>query len=203
MILADLEIDGRQRMVLMQAPKNGFFYVLDRQTWELISAGQIVPINWASHIDMKTGRPVELTENLYGADAKLITPGPNGAHDWQPMSFHPGTGLVYIPTYEMYWSYSQDPEFQIRNWSWNIGHNPSAAPPPEAANAPSIGYLQAWDPVNQRQVWRVDQKYPWNGGVLTTAGGLLVQGDADGRFVIYRADTGAKLWEMPILLICV
>jgi PQQ-dependent dehydrogenase (methanol/ethanol family) len=198
MILAQLEIDGKPRKVLMQAPKNGFFYVIDRADGKLLSAGKIVPTNWADHVDLKTGRPVEIKENLYTDKAKLITPGPNGAHDWQPMSFSPLTGLVYIPTHEMSWAYSRDPHFKPQPWSWNIGHNPAAEPPPGADTAPIKGYLQAWDPVRQKQVWKVEQKGPWNGGVLTTAGDLLVQGDADGRFVIYTADTGAKLWEMPI-----
>ena len=198
LILAQLDIDGQPRKVLMQAPKNGFFYVLDRKDGKLLSAGTIVPVNWASHVDLETGRPVEIKENLYTEQAKLITPGPNGAHDWQPMSFSPMTGLVYIPTHEMFWSYSRDPDFKLQPWSWNIGHNPAAEAPPGADTAPIKGYLQAWDPVSQKQMWKVEQGGPWNGGVLSTAGNLLVQGDADGRFVIYRADTGAKLWEMPI-----
>ena len=198
MILAELPIGGTQRKVLMQAPKNGFFYVLDRATGELLSAEKIVPITWASHVDLKSGRPVENKESRYGEQAKLVSPGPNGAHDWQPMSYHPGTGLVYIPVHEMSWVYSRAAEFRLKPWTFSIGQNPDAVPPPEAANAPSKGALLAWDPVQQKQAWRIELGGPWNGGVLSTAGNLVVEGAADGRFVIYRADNGDKLWEMPI-----
>jgi quinohemoprotein ethanol dehydrogenase len=198
MVLADLEMDGKPRKVLMQAPKNGFFYVLDRVTGEFISAGKIVPTTWASHVDPKTGRPVEIAENLYTEKAKLVSPGPNGAHDWQPMSWSPRTHLVYIPVHDMSWVYSRTPKYEITPWRFNAGHNPDAEPPPEAASAPSKGYLLAWDPVKQVEAWRLELGKPWNGGVLSTAGNLVVQGAADGRFVIYRADNGEKLWEMPI-----
>lgn len=198
MILADLEIGGKARKVLMQAPKNGFFYVLDRIDGKLLSAGKIVPTTWASHVDPETGRPVEIRENLYTEKAKLITPGPNGAHDWQPMSYSPLTNLVYIPIHEMSWVYSRSPDFKMIPWTFNIGHNPAAEPPPEAAEAVSKGYLLAWDPLKQQKAWQLDLGGPWNGGVLTTAGSLVVQGAADGRFVIYRADTGEKIWERPI-----
>ncbi len=198
MILAELEIDGAPRKVLMQAPKNGFFYVIDRATGELLSAEPIVPVNWASHVDKATGKPVEIAENLYTEEAKLISPGPNGAHDWQPMSFHPGTGLVYIPIHEMSWAYSRDPEFKFKPFGWNAGQNPNAAAPPGATEATARGALLAWDPIKQSKAWEVDLVHPWNGGVLSTAGNLVIEGAADGRFVIYRADTGEKLWEMPI-----
>ena len=198
MILAEITINGESRRVLMQAPKNGFFYVLDRATGELLSAEKIVPTNWASHIDMATGKPVEIKENLYTDKAKLITPGPNGSHDWQPMSFHPGTGLVYIPIHEMSWAYSRDPNFAFKAFAWNAGLNPAAEAPPGAADAVARGALLAWDPVRQTKAWEIDLHYPWNGGVLSTAGNLVVEGAADGRFVIYRADNGEKLWEMPI-----
>jgi quinohemoprotein ethanol dehydrogenase len=198
MILAELEIDGAQRKVLMQAPKNGFFYVLDRATGELLAAEKIVPINWATHVDMATGRPVEIKQNLYTDQAKLIMPGPNGSHDWQPMSYHPDTGLVYISIQEMSWAYSRDPDFQFKPFAWNAGLNPAAEAPPGAADAVSRGSLLAWDPVRQTRVWEVDLGYPWNGGVLSTAGNLVIEGAADGRFVIYQADTGDVLWELPI-----
>ena len=99
MVLADLEIDGRERKVIMQAPKNGFFYVIDRATGELISAENIMPVNWATHIDLETGRPVETPDARYDETlaAKKISPGPAGAHNWQPMTYSPRTGLVYIP----------------------------------------------------------------------------------------------------------
>jgi quinohemoprotein ethanol dehydrogenase len=114
------------------------------------------------------------------------------------MSYSPKTGLVYIPIHEMFWAYSRAPEFKQVPWAFNAGHNPDAEMPPEAATAPATGALLAWDPVQQKAAWRVELGKAWNGGVLTTAGGLVVQGTADGRFAIYRAATGEKLWEMPI-----
>ena len=198
MILADLEINGRQRRVLMQAPKNGFFYVLDRATGELISAENIVATNWASYVDMKTGRPVIIDENNYAKEPRLITPGPAGAHNWQPMSFNPVTGLVYIPFQENSYVYSQTPDFQPLKRQWNMGTDPNAKRPPQAANAISTGGLLAWDPVKQSQVWKVDLGSGWNGGTLTTAGNLVIQGTADQRFVIYRADNGEKVWETQV-----
>ena len=199
MILANLEINGEQRKVIMQAPKNGFFYVLDRATGELLSADAIVPTTWASRIDMASGRPVEIAESRYGAKGSLITPGPNGAHDWQSMSYNPGTGLVYLPIHDMSWIYSRDPDFKYRhNRRWNGGSNPAVFPMPDKDTAPVTGTLLAWDPINSREAWRIDLGIPWNGGVLSTAGNLVVEGAADGRFVIYRADTGTPLWDMPI-----
>jgi quinohemoprotein ethanol dehydrogenase len=199
MILAELEINGEQRKVIMQAPKNGFFYVIDRATGELLSAVNIVPITWASHVDMKTGRPVELAESRYRETGQLITPGPNGAHDWQSMSFNPGTGLVYLPIHEMSWIYSRDPNFKYRGKRrWNGGSNPEVFPMADSAAAPATGALLAWDPVNNSAAWKIELGIPWNGGVLSTAGNLVIEGAADGRFVIYRADTGVPLWEMPI-----
>jgi quinohemoprotein ethanol dehydrogenase len=198
MSLADLEINGKVRKVIIQAPKNGFFYVLDRGTGELISAHNIVPTTWASHVDLNSGRPVIVEENQYGDKARLITPGPSGAHNWHPMSFSPITGLAYIPLQETSWVYSQAPVFKYIRGQWNMGHNPDAERPPEAANIVSKGALLAWDPVKEQPAWRVELGPNWNGGTLATAGNLVVQGSADGRFVIYRADSGEKVWEMPI-----
>jgi len=198
MTLAELLLDGVTRKVIMQAPKNGFFYVLDRATGELLSAEKIVPTSWASHVDLETGRPVEIEANQYSEQAKLITPGPNGAHDWQSMSYHPGTGLMYLPIHEMSWAYSYDPNFQFSKFGWNIGANPGAEDPPGLAEAVSTGALLAWDPVEQAPAWRVDLGGPWNGGVVSTAGNLVVEGAADGRFVIYSADKGEILWQTPI-----
>jgi len=199
MILADLDINGKQRKVIMQAPKNGFFYVIDRATGELLSAANIVPTTWASHVDMATGRPVEIATSRYDEKGALVTPGPNGAHDWQSMSFNPGTGLVYLPIHDLSWIYSRDPNFKYRqNRRWNGGSNPNIFPIPDRSSASADGSLLAWDPVNNKAAWTVDLGIPWNGGVLSTAGNLVIQGAADGRFVIYRADTGTHLWDMPI-----
>lgn len=203
-ILADIEIEGTIRKVLMQAPKNGFFYVLDRQSGELISAENYVPINWATHVDLKTGRPVETPAARYpDGQASLTLPGPYGGHNWHPMSYSASTGLVYIPALEIPYLYSDDSDMDRPRGTWNLGVNAvMAALPTEAAQRAAIkpllkGHLAAWDPVRQKEVWRVHHKGPWNGGVLSTAGNLVFQGTADGRFVAYRADNGEVLWSSP------
>jgi quinohemoprotein ethanol dehydrogenase len=196
MILADLEINGRKRKVLMQAPKNGFFYVLDRATGELISAEPYVNPTWAKEIDKKTGRPVEVPGVRYKDALTIVKPGAFGGHNWQPMSFNPQTGLVYIPAQDAFFAYSQDKSFKHRPGGWNTGTDFSilkAAPP-----FVPTGHLLAWDPVAQKERWRVAYKSIWNGGTLTTAGNLVFQGTADGRFVAYSADKGEKLWEVSV-----
>jgi quinohemoprotein ethanol dehydrogenase len=192
LILADLKIDGKLRHVLMQANKNGFFYVLDRQTGALISAKAIVPTNWASGIDRKSGRPIENKDARYSDTGKPvdIKPGPLGAHNWQPMAFNPVSGLVYIPAQQVPIRYLPLPPLPIAPIGWNLGVGL------QALSAQDQGFLIAWDPVRQREAWRVAYKGPWNGGVLTTAGNIVAQGDAAGNFNVYRADTGEKLWSM-------
>ena len=199
MTLVDLTIDGKPRKVLMQAGKNGFFYVLDRTNGKLISANNFVPVSWASHIDPKTGRPVEIKENLYGVEeAKRVTPGPMGAHVWMSQSYSPVTGLVYFPAQENVFSYTHAATWEPKGKDWNLALNPDAELAPGVADFVNKGYLLAWDPVSNSEVWRIREEKDWNGGVLATAGNLLVQGAADGRFVIYRADTGEELWEQYI-----
>ena len=193
LILADLSIDGTKRQVLMQANKNGFFYVLDRKTGELISANNFTPVTWASGIDLKTGRPIENPGIRYDREpGKPVPqlPGAMGAHNWQSMAFNPKTGLVYIPAHEVGMVYTGLPpkDFKLIPRYWNLGIFPGTMPDVK-------GYLLAWDPVNQKEVWRVNYLGPWNGGVLTTAGNLVVQGNAAGDFGAYRADNGQKLWS--------
>jgi len=205
MILADLAIEGRTRKVIMQAPKNGFFYVLDRTTGELISAGAFATMNWATGIDMKTGRPMETPEARYGETGRpfIAQPGPGGAHSWQPMSFNPRTGLVYLPVMEASFPYFPDPRFRKRRLAWNTGvdFNAGSLPQDETIKAQIKeglkGHLAAWDPVAQREIWRVQHEHPWNGGLLSTASDLVFQGDALGQFSAYDARTGAKLWSVP------
>jgi quinohemoprotein ethanol dehydrogenase len=198
MILTDLTIAGRARKVLMQAPKNGFFYVLDRATGELISAAAYTDVTWASGIDMKTGRPIE-TPNARYITPEMVKPGPLGGHNWQPMSFNPQTGLVYIPAQDNSFGYADDPKFTHRPDAWNTGVDFAMARGiPGTPRKPSTGFLLAWDPVAQKERWRVSYEHMWNGGTLTTGGNLVFQGTADGRFVAYRADTGAKVWEMAV-----
>ncbi|MES2264634.1 MAG: PQQ-dependent dehydrogenase, methanol/ethanol family [Pseudomonadota bacterium] len=204
-ILADLPINGRTRKVLMQAPKNGFFYVLDRATGELLSAEKYFPgANWATHIDMKTGRPViDEAKADWTQGPKRVAPGPFGAHNWHPMSFNPQTGLVYIPMQENMSLYAPDNEakFNPRKGTFNLG---AAAPkfPEDPKTLQMIGAsykgkLLAWDPVRQKAAWSQDYRTMSNGGTLSTAGNLVFQGSADGRVLAYAADSGKKLWESP------
>ncbi|MEJ2603161.1 MAG: PQQ-dependent dehydrogenase, methanol/ethanol family [Gammaproteobacteria bacterium] len=206
MILAELEIGGERTPVIMQAPKNGFFYVLDRRDGRLISAENFVPVNWASHVDQETGRPVETIDSDYQETPRLTFPSAIGAHNWQPMSYSPLTGLVYIPAMEVPATYGGDLVFPRPSAYWQTGTDLSIATTPMALG-PDIerslirrlikSYLLAWDPVRQRAVWRVAHEHPWNGGVLSTAGGLVFQGDAMGFFSAYRASDGERLWQAP------
>ncbi|MEP7272614.1 MAG: PQQ-dependent dehydrogenase, methanol/ethanol family [Acidobacteriota bacterium] len=201
LILADLTIGGRPRQVIVQAPKNGFFYVIDRRTGELLSAEKYVQVTWATHIDKTTGRPVEnpaVTD--FSKEPKLIWPSPYGGHNWQPMAFHPGTGLVYIPAQEMPFVMASDPAFKVISLeNWNTATVPAGIPEDRLSVNGLLtitgGKLLAWDPVNQREAWRIDQKHPFNGGILATAGNLIFQGTADGHLFAYSADKGKELWQ--------
>nr|WP_314873013.1 PQQ-dependent dehydrogenase, methanol/ethanol family [uncultured Pseudomonas sp.] len=207
MILAELPINGKQRKVLMQAPKNGFFYVLDRATGELLSAKNIVPVNWAKGIDMKTGRPIVDDEAAaYWKDGKrkLVTPAFWGAHDWHPMSYNPNTGLVYIPAHIMSAYYEHIPEAPKRHpfkSVYQLGLRTGMMPEgPEGLLEMAktwSGKLIAWDPVKQAPAWEVPYITIFNGGTLSTAGNLVFEGSADGRVIAYAADNGKKLWESP------
>ena len=211
LMLADLTIGGAPRKVIMQAPKNGFFYVLDRATGKLISAKNIVPVNWASGIDQTTGRPIENPQARYSITKKpwTGTPGPLGAHSWNPWAFSPKTGLVYIPTNEAGFPYIAEQVFQHRDVGFNTGTDFAAGAMPNDINVQKAtlaslkGYLLAWDPVKQQEVWRAPHPGPANGGVVATAGNLVFQGSYAGEFAAYRADTGARLWafdaQAPII----
>ncbi|MEM9177586.1 MAG: PQQ-dependent dehydrogenase, methanol/ethanol family [Myxococcota bacterium] len=204
-ILAELEIEGRTRKVLMQAPKNGFFYVIDRETGELLSAEKFMGATWASHVDMETGRPVE-TENARYADGPQLTwPSYLGGHNWHPMSFNPETGLVYIPVLDFPANYAKPEEFgfEYRPGVANLGIDgitgslPDDQAERDALGALVKGRLLAWDPVAQEEAWRVEHPGTWNGGTLSTGGNLVFQGTSNGEFVAFRADDGERLWSFP------
>ncbi|MEQ1930300.1 MAG: PQQ-dependent dehydrogenase, methanol/ethanol family [Parvularculaceae bacterium] len=204
LVLADITIDGAARRVIMQAPKNGFFYVIDRTDGKLISAKNFVPVNWASGIDPATGRPVEIPEARWpGKAPHLQLPGPLGAHNWQPMSMSRETGLVYIPAQEVPLMYGDQAKFEYTPGRWNTGANlllgslPTDEAVQKAVRAMIKGRLIAWDPVKQEARWSVEHKGPWNGGLLSSAGGLVFQGTADAHFAAYDAATGAELWKQP------
>jgi alcohol dehydrogenase (cytochrome c)/quinohemoprotein ethanol dehydrogenase len=206
MILADLEIDGRPRRVLMQASKNGFFYVLDRATGQLISAASFVAVNWAKGIDIQSGRPIENPDARIDKTGKpfVVVPGPGGAHSWQPMAYDPKTGLVYIPALQAGFPYVPDAQWQAAAQGFNTGMDFAAAAMPAdpkvraGVMAATTGALIAWDPVAQKERWRVAFKGPWNGGVLATGGGLVFQGNAGKEFAAYDAASGAKLWSSSV-----
>lgn len=204
MVLADLEIDGRERQVIMQAPKNGFYYVIDRATGELISAENIVPTNWATHIDLESGRPVETPDARYDETlaAKMISPGPGGAHNWAPMSYNPDTGLVYIPAKQEPFAFKLDENYEAQAIGMNLGVNFWEPPAEIIPLGPEFGemyqgFLLAWDPVMQEEAWRVPLPSFQNGGILSTAGGLVFQGHSDGELVAYSATDGETLWSAP------
>jgi quinohemoprotein ethanol dehydrogenase len=212
-ILAELPIGGKPRKVLMQAPKNGFFYVLDRATGELLSADKYIPATWASHVDLKTGRPVETPEADYSKETRLIVPAAFGGHNWHPMAFNPKTGLVYIPAMQPMGIYPPSEEFKKtgkytrRDMFWNPGIDWNTYTDTIYALLAQLGelpkdrgYLKAWDPVQKKTVWEIEHPAFWNGGLLTTAGNLLFQGTGDGRFVAYAADSGKTLWAVPTMI---
>jgi len=202
-ILADLPVgeDGEARRVAMQAPKNGFFYVLDAESGEFISGDAFVPMNWAEGLD-ENGRPIEIADARYGAVPYEQLPGPLGAHNWHPMAFNPDLNLAYIPAQEIPQAYARDPRFETQPVGWNTGADFSAGVPPIAP--PEVakflrstlkGRLIAWDPIAREARWSVEHGNAWNGGVLSTAGGLVFQGKLNGDFVAYDAETGDKLWN--------
>ena len=201
-ILADIPIDGKTCKVILHAPKNGFFYVIDRATGTLISAKAFAQVNWATGIDMKTGRPTETAIARYpGENPAPVVPGPLGAHSWQAMSYSPLTGLVYIPVQEGGFLYKSPEHFEPKKLAANYGIDPVAAGMPQDPKIKKVildsvtGRLAAWDPVHQKQVWEVPRPGPWNGGVLSTAGNLVFEGTANGYFEAYKADTGERVWS--------
>jgi len=194
-VLADLVIDGVERKVLMQAPKNGFFYVLDRLTGEFISAGPFGFVTWARAVHPETGVPIESAFARYGREGQWIAPGPIGAHNWEPMSFSPQTGLVYIPGQNNARFYQAAAELDPTPGQWNLGlASGSFGQSPLPEDLPP-GFLLAWDPVAQEEVWRVPIQSQRNAGTLATAGNLVFSGQADGTFFARNAETGDLLWS--------
>jgi PQQ-dependent dehydrogenase (methanol/ethanol family) len=208
---ADLNINGEQRHVVMQAPKNGFFYVLDAASGKLLSAEKYAAVNWAEKIDLATGRPVDnpATRYLKGGLSRLGA-GPNGGHTWQPMAFNPQQGLVYIPAHRDGFTYKHDPAWKFVRGRWNLALEGAFGPlgPPDARPVEKLsaegeaalaklpaggGYLIAWDPVKQQPRWIVAEDNAWTGGLLATASGLVF-GGSDKTFNAYDAATGKKIW---------
>ncbi len=197
-LLTDLTINGEVRKVLLQAPKNGFLYTIDRVSGELLSATHYVNLNWASHVDIESGRPVELEDANYSEKLKKVMPGPTGGHNWQPMSYSQNTQLLYLPAHDTGLWYKNDDEFDYDPRTWNLGlklddefETSSEADPPVFR-----GHLIAWDPIERKPRWQKRFTGHWNGGLLSTAGGLVFQGTADGHFTAYRDSDGEQLWQV-------
>jgi quinohemoprotein ethanol dehydrogenase len=221
-ILADLKIGGVDRKVIMQAPKNGFFYVLDRVTGEFISASNYVFQNWAKGLDPKTGRPIPNPDVAdYNGGPRLVFPGMPGGHSWQPMAYSPKTGLVYIPTIEagmVFVDAAKRPigkvsgSFDVhgffpegyqpalmKSWYGDLPDMPSLLKTAGLSKVPSsIGVLRAWDPVRQKLVWEQVTPSFWDGGVIATAGNLVFRGDSTGHLLAYAADTGKLLHKVEV-----
>ena len=201
-ILANLRIASSLRKVLLHAPKNGFFYVLDRATGEVISAKPYTAVTWADGVDLKTGRPVENVNARYTGNKGIpLAPGPLGGHSWHSMSYSPLTGLVYIPVQDAGFIYKSDEHYENKSLAFNTATDFVAAGMPQKPEVKKAildsikGHLSAWDPVQQKEVWRVERKSPVNGGILSTAGNLVFEGTAQGTLEAYRAGTGEKLWS--------
>jgi quinohemoprotein ethanol dehydrogenase len=169
-VMADLTIDGEKRHVAMTVPKQGFFYVLDARTGKLLSAKPIVKVNWAASVDRATGKAVEVPKSAGGGKQWTV-------HNWWPMSYNPGTGLVYIPATDR----KPNTHADVETGEWM---------------QQTEGRLIAWNPVNQSERWSVEQQIATNGGVLSTAGNLVFEGQGSGEFAAYAADSGPKLWSI-------
>lgn len=206
MILADLEIDGVNRKVLMQAPKNGFFYVLDRVSGELISAEAYTTVNWALGVDSETGRPIEASDARVFDGVKPVIPSMGGGHNWPPMSYSPDNGLVFIPTMNFPATYkdaTREADVQPNAGYWNLGFDTMGAAPPKVPDRQIDAMLSqvytaslvAWDPIRQEARWSTEPGRPAAGGTLSTAGSLVFQGTGNGHLTAFDSDTGKRLWS--------
>jgi quinohemoprotein ethanol dehydrogenase len=214
MILADVELGGKRRQVLMQAAKNGYYYVLDRATGELLSAHPFAFVNWTRGIDPKTSRPVLDPRASYDRGPALVFPSVAGAHSWQPMAFDPQRGWTFIPAVEagnviletsdrragLVEGQFTTPSFAPELWDPKSMRSLYGDLPPLSelarglkTNTASRGFLRAWSVAEHRVVWESQTATSWDGGVLATGGDLVFQGDANGNLNAYSSDSGAKL----------
>ncbi|WP_313792140.1 PQQ-dependent dehydrogenase, methanol/ethanol family [Novosphingobium cyanobacteriorum] len=204
--LADIKINGQMQHVAIHAPKNGHVYVLDAKTGKFLSAKPFVPVNWAKSIDPVTGRPDINPDARYEKTGKpfISLPGAGGAHSWQPQSFSPRTGLLYIPANIAAFPYMAAKDWQPSSIGFQTALDGFATAMPadkgarDGAMKATTGALIAWDVAAGKEAWRVDQVSPWNGGILSTAGNLVFQGNAQGQFLAFSADRGQKLWSFPV-----
>lgn len=208
-ILAEQAVNGTPTKVLYHAPKNGFFFTIDRSNGRLLDAKPFVDgINWATGYDLKTGRPIETPDARFYKTGKpfIAIPGALGAHNWHPMSYNPATGLVYIPAQQIPQGYVADMNELDRRkvLGFNVGTSLTGTALPDdkaafrAAVAATTGRLVAFDPRSGKVAWAVDHPAAWNGGTMTTAGNLVFQGTSLGRFRAYTADTGKQLLDLDM-----
>jgi quinohemoprotein ethanol dehydrogenase len=217
LILADLTISGRTRQVLLQANKNGFFYVLDRASGEFLSGKPFAALNWTRGLDPRTHRPLANPGADWEHSPKLVLPAASGAHSWQPMSFSPGTGLVYIPAADsamVYINTSRRPagltegnftaaflfpeDYDPQALRELLGPLPSLSSLSQGAPSRNRGILRALDPVSGRIVWEQPGLDLWDGGVLSTGGNLVFRGDIAGKLNVYAADSGKLLEQIDV-----
>ena len=201
MILADLEIGNQTRKVIMQAPKNGFFYVIDRTNGKLISGQPYAYTSWATSIDMETGRPRETEQARYRYTPVRLSPSPVGAHHWPPMAFNPVTRLVYYPGQETSVVMAMEERFEYQEGRWNLGLKMGTAqfkqPPPPDPKAPKMGgFFVAWDPIANKEAWRIP--FLPSGGALSVAGQLIFVGNGPGVFMALDPVTGKTVWEYKL-----
>ena len=200
-VLADLPIEGSPRKVILHAPKNGFFYVIDRTNGKLISAEPFTRTTWATRIDKETGRPVEVEGARYERGVATVAPTPIGAHSWHAMSFNPKTGLAYYPAMHLSATFD-DKGFDPKTWRatpWSISYGVGGQFISGASRkGSSLSSLQAWDPVRQRVAWEVPMDGVFHPGTMTTAGNLVFQGRVDGSLRAYTADTGKEVWRRDL-----
>ncbi|RQH10498.1 methanol/ethanol family PQQ-dependent dehydrogenase [Bradyrhizobium sp. RP6] len=193
MVLADMNVEGKPTKVLMNANRNGFFYVLDRTNGKLLAANPYVKVNWATGIDMKTGRPIETDISKDAREGKKVTVYPSilGGKNWEPMSFNPQTGLAYANTLTFGGKYKAEP-VTFKQGEWYLGMD--LTDPWEFGDGPR-GYLKAIDPMTGKAKWEAPSDIPRFSGVLSTAGGVVFSGQLTGEFEAFDADTGKKLWQ--------
>ena len=198
-VLYDLKIGGKTVPALMHADRNGFFYVLNRATGELISADQFVTVNWATHVDLETGRPVETANNekrpQLGKWARNVCPNLIGGKNWSPMAFNPNTGLVYMPVFNMCMDIAnKEEEYTPGRFYLASEFNLDMA----GATGKHLAEFMAWDPVKKEIAWTIEEDLPFVGGAMTTAGGLVFYGNQHGMLYALNAKTGKVLWEFDV-----
>lgn len=193
MVLADMNVEGKPTKVLMDANRNGFFYVLDRTNGKLLAANPYVKVNWATGIDMKTGRPIETDVSKDAREGKKVTVYPSilGGKNWEPMSFNPQTGLAYANTLAFGGRYKTEP-VTFKQGEWYLGMDLTDLW--EWGDGPR-GHLKAIDPMTGKAKWEAPSDIPRFSGVLSTAGGVVFSGALTGEFEAFDADTGKKLWQ--------